>query len=298
MSPHWFRSSALYLLFAPVPVLAQANPTVIRLATVPVPVTSGLLNTLLPDFQRATGYRVQVLVQAQDIYQFARTGAADLVISHYGFDGLDTFVLAGLGMWPKPVFASQSVIIGPTADPAKIRGLQDAVEGFRRIAAAQLPFIANNDPNVQYATGVLWEGAGNPDRAGWYSDVGLEGSNAIESAALLGGYTMWGVDPFLQYQQTHHLPLEILISADPFLQRVMAATVVTTKTTPDANVNGAVALREYLVSPAVQARIRAFRYPGIDTQFWWPSGQNNDAAPCRGGPPTCPAGRPVHRPLL
>ena len=85
-----------------------------------------------------------------------------------------------------------------------------------------------------------------------------------------------------------NLPLEILVSTDPFLQRVMTATVVTTKATPDANVNGAVALRDYLVSPAAQARIRAFRYPGQDTQFWWPAGQNNDAVPCRGGPPACP----------
>ena len=292
--PHLFRAPALYLLFTSFPLMAQPDPTVIRLVTVPVPVTSGLLNTLLPDFQRDTGYRVQVLVKTQDVYEFARTGAADLVISHYGFEGLDTFVLGGLGMWPKPVFASQSVIVGPRADPANIRGVPDAFEAFRRIAATMSPFIANSDPNVKYATDVFWEGAGRPDRTGWYSDTGLEGNQAVESAARLGGYMMWGVDPFLQYQENHNLPLEILVFADPFLQRVMAATVVTAKVTPDANVNGAIALRDYLVSPAVQARIRAFRYPGVDTQFWWPSGQNNDAAPCRGGSPACPGeGQPI-----
>src|SRR5215472_4155087 len=112
--PHLFRSPALYLLLTSFPLMAQPDPTVIRLVTVPV--TSGLLNTLLPDFQRDTGYRVHVLVKTQQVYEFARTGAADLVISHYGFEGLDTFVLGGLGMWPKPVFASQSVIVGPRAD--------------------------------------------------------------------------------------------------------------------------------------------------------------------------------------
>jgi len=285
----FFPSPAFYLLLVSFQLIAQPDPKIIRLATVPVPFTSGLLNALLPDFQRDTGYRVQVTVRTQDIYEYARTGAADLVISHYGFEGLNTFVLDGLGMWPKPVFASQSAIVGPTADPANVRGASDAVEAFRRIAATRSTFIVNIDPNVGYVTNVLWEGAGRPDRTGWYSEMDLEGNDALESAARLGGYTIWGIDPFLQYQKTHNLPMEILFSSDPLLQRVMTATVVTTKATPDANVNGAVALRDYLVTPASQARIRAFRYPGIDTQFWWPSGQNKDAAPCRGGSPACSA---------
>ena len=72
MRLHLFCSPALCVLLASHLLMAQPDPTVIRLVTVPVPVTSGLLNTLLPDFQRDTGYRVQVLVQTQDIYQFAK----------------------------------------------------------------------------------------------------------------------------------------------------------------------------------------------------------------------------------
>jgi ABC-type tungstate transport system permease subunit len=103
----------------------------------------------------------------------------------------------------------------------------------------------------------------------------LEGDEAAASAANLGGYTIWGVDPFLQYQNTHSVPLDILVSGDSLLQRIMTATVVTRKATPTANVQGAVTLREYLTSAAVQARVRAFRYPFLDQQFWWPAGQNN-----------------------
>ena len=71
MRHHLFRTLALCVLLASHPLMAQ-DSTVIRLVTVPVPFTSGLLNTLLPDFQRDTGYRVQVVFQTQDIYQFAR----------------------------------------------------------------------------------------------------------------------------------------------------------------------------------------------------------------------------------
>jgi tungstate transport system substrate-binding protein len=151
--------SGLVLFLLSIPLLAQPDSTTIRLATVPVPATSGLLSTVLPDFERQTGYRVQVLISTQDIYDIARTGAADLVISHYGFAGLEPFVLEGLGQWPHPVFASQAVVLGPPGDPANIRGLTDAIEAFRRIAATQSRYVVNNDPNVKYLTAVLWEGA-------------------------------------------------------------------------------------------------------------------------------------------
>jgi tungstate transport system substrate-binding protein len=251
-----------------------------------VPATSGLLNTLLPDFEQQTGYQVQVSIKSQDIYDFARTGAADLVISHYGFSDLEPFVLDGLGMWPRPIFASQAVIIGPPDDPANIRDLTDASEAFRRIAATQSLYIVNNDPNVKYATSVLWEGSGPPDQTGWYSDTGLEGNDAADSVAGLGGYMIWGVDPFLQYQKTHNLPVDILVAGDSILQRVMAAVVVTPKTSPSVNLAGAEALRDYLISPAVQARVRSFCYSSINRQFWWPAGQNNDASPSRGAQAT------------
>src|SRR5713226_3449810 len=123
--------SSLAWYFAAAPLLAQPSPTTVRLATVMVPASSGLLNDLLPEFEKQSGYHVEVSVRNQDIYDVARTGAADLVISHYGFPGVEPFVLEGLGQWPRPIFASQAVILGPAEDPAHIRGMTDAVEAFR-----------------------------------------------------------------------------------------------------------------------------------------------------------------------
>lgn len=254
---------------------AQADPTTVRLATVSVPANSGLLAALLPEFERQTGYRVEVTVANQEIYDIARSGAADLVISHYGFPGVEAFVLQGLGRWPRPVFASPSAVLGPPADPAQIGCLTDATEAFRRIAQTGSPFVVNNDPAVKYLIGVLWEGAGRPDPGSWYLDPGLEGPEAAQYAADLGGYTLWGVDPFLTFRAQHHLNLEAFFSGDSLLQRIMVSIVVDPKTSPDVNVEGARALQAYLVSPAAQARVRAFRYPGILKQLWWPAGQQN-----------------------
>jgi tungstate transport system substrate-binding protein len=266
--------SSLTWCFAGVQLLAQPSPTTVRLATVMVPASSGLLDDLLAEFERQSGYQVQVYVTNQDIYDVARTGAADLVISHYGFPGVVPFVLEGLGQWPRPIFASQAVVLGPPEDPAHIRGMTDVVEAFHQIAETQSPFIANNDPNVKVLVDVMWEAAGRPDRSGWYVDSGLEGSDAVDLASSAGGYTVWGIDPFLQYGAGHPLSLEVLLANDPFLQRIMVSIIVTPKTSPSVNILGATALQEYLVSAAAQARVRAYRYPGFSQQFWWPAAQH------------------------
>jgi tungstate transport system substrate-binding protein len=267
--------SIAVLYFASFPLLAQPDPATVRLATVMVPATSGLLRYLLPDFEKQSGYHVQVFVTTQDIYDVARSGAADLVISHYGFPGVEQFVLDGSGQWPHPIFASQAVLLGPPNDPASVHDAANLTEALRRIAATKSPFVANSDVNVAYVVDVTLDSAGQPDLAGWYRDTDLEGSEAVESAAALGGYMVWGVDPFLMYQAGHHLNLEILFSSDPLLQRIMACIVVNQKVSPTVNVPGAMALQQYLTSPATQARIAAFRYPNLTQQFWWPAGQNN-----------------------
>ncbi|MBI3940596.1 MAG: hypothetical protein HY315_07150 [Acidobacteria bacterium] len=143
----------------------QAQSSVIRLQIVNVPVDSGLLAGLLPDFERATGYRVDVQ-KGEQVYDFARQGAADLVLSHYGHAAVDNFMSDGLGLWPRVVFANQAVIIGPSSDRAGIRGLDDAVEAFRRIAQTQSRFVVNNAATEKYLAQVLWEGAGRIRPAG------------------------------------------------------------------------------------------------------------------------------------
>jgi ABC-type tungstate transport system permease subunit len=58
-------------------------------------------------------------------------------------------------------------------------------------------------------------------------------------------------------------------------QRIMVAIVVNPKTVPGVNAEGAGAFQNFLIEPATQARIRAFRYPDFDQQAWWPAGRHN-----------------------
>jgi ABC-type tungstate transport system permease subunit len=98
----------------------------------------------------------------------------------------------------------------------------------------------------------------------------------MQAAAQKGGYTIWGVTPFLKFQQQNHVSLEPLVLGDPILQRIMVAIVVNPKTVSGVNEAEAKALQQYLLTPAAQAQIRTFRVPGIDQELWWPAGRNNE----------------------
>ena len=118
------RRTCSILLFGIVtlgPMPAAAQFTTVRLAVVPAPEETGLLRELLPDFERESGYRVEV-DSSETPHDVARAGRADLVISHYGHNGTEAFMTQGLGLWPRAVFANQIAMIGPTSDPAQIRG--------------------------------------------------------------------------------------------------------------------------------------------------------------------------------
>lgn len=261
------------VIVGPKPAVAQSS--VVRLQVVNVPVDSGLLASLLPDFEKATGYRVDVDKKGDLVYDMARQGAADLVLSHYGHADMDDFMADGLGFWPRAVFANQSVLLGPSRDPAGVRGMQDAVQAFRRIAETKSLFLVNNAATEKYLGQVLWQAAGRPDPAGWYSDTGLRDQTVIQSAERSDAYVLWGIIPFLKFKESTNSRLEMIAVEDALMQRLMMTVVVNPEKVAGVNIAGAVALQRYLNSSATQGRIRSFRYPGVSQQLFWPSGRDN-----------------------
>jgi tungstate transport system substrate-binding protein len=255
-----------------------AKTRVLRLYSVVTAIEGGLYGDLLPDFERQTGYQVKLSGRSPDVYGPARAGKADVVISHYGHKNAESFVLDGFGAWPETVFFNPMALLGPPSDPAQVRGLTDVADAFGRIATTKSPFVVNNIEGVKYLGEILWNAAGRPERTGWYQDRGLRERDAITSAAQQSGYTFWGLTPFLTAQQRNPLGIEPMVLEDPLLQRIMVSIRVMPKRVSGINTRGAAAFQQYLLEPSTQARIRAFRYPGIDQQIWWPAGRDNASA--------------------
>jgi tungstate transport system substrate-binding protein len=256
---------------------APTTSGVVRVASVPTAVEGNLLPTLIGEFEKAAPYRVE-LVSSDDVYKLAKSGKVDLAVSHYGHRDAESFVMDGFGEWPRTLFSNQMALLGPPSDPAGVRGLDDAGEAFRRIAAARSPFVLNHIDGVRYLTEVLWNAAGRPDRAGWFLDEGRRKDDAIRYAAERGAYAFWGLTPFLRWKQAAQLDLEPLVTGDPLLQRMLVSIIVRPSRTPGVNAPGATALQTFLLSPATQARIREVRYPGADAVQWVPGGRHNRTA--------------------
>lgn len=250
------------------------STSLVRLSSVVTPQDGGLYEHLLPNFERQTGYQVE-LTTGQDVYGPGRDGQADVILSHYGHKDAQAFVQDGFGQWPQPVFFNQLALLGPPSDPAQVQDQTDLVEAFRRIANTRSPLIVNDIEGVKYLTEILWNAAGSPEKEGWYSDQGLQGQDAIAEAAQQSGYVFWGLTPFLRTQQQDEVELQPLVLNDPLLQRIMVTVAVNPDKVAGVNVEGVTAFQQYLLAPTTQARIRAFRLPGIDQQIWWPAGRNN-----------------------
>jgi tungstate transport system substrate-binding protein len=242
-----------------------------------VNVPDDVVRPLLGDFTKQSGKRAEIVYTGNDPFAVAREGKADLVISHYGHEGVEPFVSGGFGLWPHPVFANQIALFGPRNDPAHVRGLTDATEAFRRIAASHSRFVVNESAGNKYVEDILWNNAGMPAKGDWYLNRHSHGPQAVRDAAQEGAYTLWGVPPFLRLNRQSPLNLEPLVTSDPIFQRVMVAIVVNPKKVKGVNHAGAVAFQTFLLAPPIQARIAAFRYPDLNQQVWWPAGRHNNA---------------------
>ena len=95
-------------------ISGTAQPAGVRLALVNVP--DDVLRPLLPTFEKQHGLRASIVYTGNDPFGEGRAGRADLIVAHFGHAGVEPFVTAGLGLWPKAVLANQMALMGPSAD--------------------------------------------------------------------------------------------------------------------------------------------------------------------------------------
>src|SRR3954465_13849594 len=139
---------------------AKQAPETIRLASTSSVDNSGLLAAILPRFTKAAGIDVQVLAEGTgQALDTARRGDADIVLVHDP-EAEQKFIDEGHGVNRRQIAWNDFIIVGPDADPAKIRGGNDAVTAFRAIAVAQAAFVSRGDRSGTNALELrLWTAA-------------------------------------------------------------------------------------------------------------------------------------------
>ena len=177
----------LFALFLSVAAMGsvQAQEKTIILATTTSTQDSGLLDVLLPVFEKKTGYFVKTIaVGSGQAMTMGQKGEADVLLVHSPA-AEKKFVAEGYGVNRRLVMHNDFIIAGPSEDPAKMRGLKSSAESFKKMASAQALFLSRGDNSGTHAKEKeIWKAAGiNPEKEKWYQQTGLGMGQTLNVAA-------------------------------------------------------------------------------------------------------------------
>jgi len=236
---------------------APAGKESLILATTTSTQDSGLLDVLVPAFEDVTGYVVKtVAVGSGQAMAMGAECNADVLLVHSPAAEA-TFMDAGSGADRRLVMHNDFVIVGPSGDPAGIRGTPAASDAFGKIAAAQATFVSRGDDSGTHkAELALWKKAGITPAGGWYVESGQGMGATLQIASEKAGYTL--TDRATYLAQKSALDLEVLVEGDAALLNVYHVISVNPARWPSVNTAGALAFADYLTSVEGQALIGSF----------------------------------------
>ncbi len=255
------------LLLAPLP--ANADEHFITLASTTSTQNSGLFGHILPIFEAATGVQVRVIaVGTGQALRLARQGDADVLLVHHK-PSEEAFVADGFGVERFDVMYNDFVIVGPLADPAGVRGSTDATASLAKIATAKAPFASRGDDSGTHKKELeLWREAGvdiATASGGWYRETGSGMGATLNIAAGMDAYALTDRGTWLGFR--NRAGLEILVESDTALFNQYGVILVNPARHPHVKQKDGQAFIDWLVSPAGQRAIGAFRLEGEQAFF-------------------------------
>ena len=240
---------------------ARAASKNIILATTTSTQDSGLLDVLIPQFEKETGYFVKTIaVGSGQAMKMGEKGEADVLLVHSP-DAEKKFMTGDFGVNRRLVMHNDFIVVGPAGDPAKLKGQKSSAEAFRKIAQAESLFLSRGDNSGTHAKEKgIWKAAGiNPEGKKWYQQTGLGMGQTLSVAAEKKGYTLADRGTYLSMKK--NLGLEILVEGEPLLLNVYHVIEVNPVKWPKVNAGGAKTFADFMVSKKVQELIGKF---GID----------------------------------
>jgi tungstate transport system substrate-binding protein len=256
---------AAVVLSAPRSPAGAAEPATkaLLLATTTSTQDSGLLDVLVPAFEKDTGYFVKTIsVGSGQAIAMARRGEADVLLVHSPADE-KKLVEDGFGVNRRVVMHNDFVVVGPVTDPAGIRGAKTTAEAFKKIAAAGALFLSRGDNSGTHAKEKgLWKSAAvNPEGQRWYQQTGLGMGDTLNVASEKGGYALTDRATYLSLRKSRAIAVEILVEKEPLLLNVYHVIEVNPAKWPKVNAAGARAFADFVVSRKAQELIERF---GVD----------------------------------
>ncbi|MDO6496699.1 substrate-binding domain-containing protein [Photobacterium sanguinicancri] len=238
-----------------------ADEMKIRLATTTSTYHSGLLDYLLPEFKKDTGYTVEVLAAGTGkSLRMGQNGDVDLVMTHAP-KAEAKFVDEGYGVLPRKLMYNDFVVVGPNNDPAKIEGMTDVTKALKNIVSYKATFVSRGDDSGTHKKELnLWKQTQIEPNFGGYKSVGQGMGPTLNMASELQAYTMTDRGTWLAYQ--NKLDLSIMVQGDKRLFNPYQVILVNPSRYPDINYQGAKTFSDWLVNPKAQAMINGYQRHG------------------------------------
>jgi len=241
--------------------VTQAQEKTLILATTTSTQDSGLLDVLIPIFEKKTGYFAKTIaVGSGQAMTMGQKGEADVLLVHSPA-AEKKFMEGGFGVSRRLVMHNDFVIVGTADDPAKIKGMKSAADSFKKIAAAQALFLSRGDNSGTHAKEKdIWKAAGvKVDGEKWYQQTGLGMGQTLNVAAEKKGYTLTDRGTYLALAKT--LNLSILVEGDAVLLNIYHVMEVNPQKWPKVNIVAAKAFADFMVSKENQEIIKTY---GVD----------------------------------
>lgn len=246
----------------------------IILATTTSTQDSGLLDTLIPIFEKETGYFVKTIaVGSGQAMAMGQKGEADVMLVHSP-DAEKKFIEEGYGVNRRLVMHNDFIIVGPDTDSAKIKGVKSSGEALKLIAKSNALFVSRGDNSGTHAKEKkLWQNAGiNPAGQKWYQETGLGMGQTLNVAAEKKGYTLADRGTYLALKK--NLGLDVLVGGDAALLNIYHVIEVNNARWPKTNAEGAKAFADFMVAKKTQSIIKTFGVDKFGSPLFFPDAGN------------------------
>lgn len=233
----------------------------LKLATTTSTANSGLLEVLIPPFEKRFGVRVDVIpVGTGKALKLGGMGDVDVVMVH-ARSAEEKFVAEGYGVNRRDVMYNDFILLGPTADPAQLKEAKTLQEAFRRLAVGKAPFFSRGDDSGTHRKERhLWQVAGIKPTSPWYLETGQGMGHTLIAAHEKQGYVLADRGTYLAMKPK--LDLEVVFEGDDALFNPYGIIAVNPARYPHANYVMAMAFIGWVTSPEGQEIISAYRKYG------------------------------------
>jgi len=250
-----------------------ARQTVLRLAVTTSARDSGLLDVLIPDFEKKHGARVDIIaVGTGAAIKLGESGDVDLVLVH-SREAEDAFISAGHGVRREDVMYNTFEILGPADDPAGIREMEPAA-ALRKVADGRQRFVSRGDDSGTHKRELeLWNEGGQRPQWDGYVESGQGMGATLTMADQMNGYVLSDRGTYLKFKKT--IRLVPLVTSSESLRNPYGIMVVNPRKHSGVNGELAQAFVDFMISAEAQQLIGDYKLNG--EQLFYPlrlPGQN------------------------